>query len=228
MSARATHTGGLPPPWAYTRPKPVWRELYDFALAPLRMALLPDEVCERLGLTSLRGERFAAVLPLLRGKVVDVGAGDNVLVRLYQNWSKGGPNETLAAESVGLDVIDWGGGCMVIQSAADLPLPDSTADVVTFVACLNHIPERLEALKEARRILRPGGRIIITMIGHLVGRVGHAIWWYSEDKHRDVDQEEEMGMDRGDVLALLREAGFDRMEVSTFVYGLNTLYIGVK
>ena len=33
------------------------------------------------------------------------------------------------------------------------------------------------------------------MIGRLIGDVGHAIWWYSEDKHRDIAEGEVMGID---------------------------------
>jgi hypothetical protein len=116
--------------------------VYDFVFAPLRMALVPDAVAEKMGLTSLRGERFAAVLPVLRGKVLDIGAGDNVLVRLYRQREGDAP---AARESVGVDVVDWGAGCVIIESSARLPFPDESFDCVTFIACINHIPERQAA-----------------------------------------------------------------------------------
>lgn len=226
MAGRKTHTGALPPEWATRRPKPWWRHVYDFALAPLRMALLPDAVAERIGLTSLRGERLSAVLPLLEGRVLDVGAGDNVLVRLYQQRAPHG--QSGADHSAGVDVVDWGGGCVIVDSSAQLPFPDASFDTVTFIACINHIPERVAALKEARRVLRPGGRVILTMIGRWIGQIGHKIWWYSEDKHREVDEHEEMGMDRQEILDLLDKAGFAHITVSRFLYGLNTLYVATK
>lgn len=225
-ASRATHTGALPRDWVTQRPKAWWRHLYDFALAPLRMALLPDAVSEKIGLTSLRGERFAAVLPLLQGRVLDIGAGDNVLIRLYRN--RAGAGESGARDSVGVDVVDWGGECMLIESSAKLPFPDESFDTVTFIACINHIPERRAALREAHRVLRPGGRVILTMIGRFLGEVGHRIWWYSEDKHRDVDEHEQMGMDPHEVLDLLRGAGFAQVDVSPFLYRLNTLYVATK
>jgi SAM-dependent methyltransferase len=184
------------------------------------MVLLPDHVCERFGITSLRGERLGAVLPLIRGRLLDIGAGDNVLVRLHQERGLGDG----ASQSVGVDVVDWGGGCQIIESSARLPLDDATFDTVAFIACINHIPERREALVEARRVMRPGGTLIITMISRFIGEIGHKLWWYSEDKHRDIDEEEEMGLDRTEVLGLLRDAGFAGVDVTTFLYGLNTLY----
>ena len=46
---------------------------YDLVFAPLRM-LLPDEVSERFGLSSLRTERMAVALQYLNGRCLDVGA----------------------------------------------------------------------------------------------------------------------------------------------------------
>jgi hypothetical protein len=66
------------------------------------------------------------------------------------------------------------------------------------------------------------------MIGGAIGLIGHKIWWYSEDKHREVAEGETMGLPRFKMLSLLREAGFEVVDASRFVYGLNSLYIGRK
>jgi ubiquinone/menaquinone biosynthesis C-methylase UbiE len=190
------------------------------------MLALPDSVSERLHLTSLRAERFARVLPELRGRVLDVGAGDNALVRLYRlKATELGADPSLAGASVGVDVVDWGADCELIESSAKLPYPAKSFDTVTFVACLNHIPERADALIEARRVLRPGGRIVMTMIGRLIGVVGHALWWYSEDKHRAMDEHEEMGLDAQEVLNLCHRAGLRAVKIERFAYRLNRLYV---
>lgn len=216
---------GQPPAWALHRPKPMLQALYDLIGAPLRMVVLPDHLNERLHLTSLRAERMAKVLPVLEGRTLDIGAGDNMLLRLYR-WRTENTDRHAAAEaSVGLDVYDWGSGCTIVESCRNLPFADRSFDSVSFVACLNHIPERREALAEALRVLRPGGRLVVTMIGKLVGGVGHALWWYSEDKHREEQEGEVMGMDPAAVMSLVREAGFASLERHGFVYGLNTLYL---
>jgi ubiquinone/menaquinone biosynthesis C-methylase UbiE len=230
MAAKVTtHAGMLPPDWALRRPKPLPRQLWDFVGAPLRMLLLPDDISERWGLTSLRAERIAAVLPELRGRVLDIGAGDNVLVKLYRKRAASvGQRSEDAAASAGVDIVDWGSDCTIVDSASRLPFPDASFDTVSFIACINHIPERREALAEARRVLRPDGRAVLTMIGRLIGEVGHKIWWYSEDKYREVAEGELMGMDRAEVETLLRDAGFSRIEVRSFTYGLNRLFIAER
>lgn len=225
-AARPTLDASLPPDWSLRRPKPAARAAYDLLLAPLRMVALPDTASERLGLTSLRAERFAAVLPEMRGRCLDVGAGDNALLRCYRHLARElGASAEDAANSVGVDVVDWGSDVLCVESPAKLPFPPASFDTVTFVACINHIPERLEALVEARRVLRPGGRLLVTMIGRFLGGLGHRLWWYSEDKHRHVDEEELMGMDPSEVRALLEAGSFEIARVRRFVYGLNALYV---
>lgn len=221
-----THDGTLPPDWALTQSKSVLQSAWDLVGAPLRMVLLPDSQSERLHLTSLRAERYAAVLPELRGRVLDIGAGDNALIRLYQK--KQGREDAVATNSIGVDVVDWGGDALKITSSDSLPFEAGSFDTVCFIACINHIPERVGALKEAHRVLKPGGVVVATMIGQLIGNVGHAIWWYSEDKHRDIAEGEVMGINPGEMLNLFHQAGFKRVSVKRFVYGMNYLFLAAR
>ena len=167
----------------------------------------------RFGWTTLEDERLAAVLPHLRGRLLDVGAGHNTLVNRYGN-------------GVGVDVHDWGGGVQVIEDAARLPFPDSSFDTVAFVACLNHIPNRAEALREARRLVKPDGSLVVTMIDPILGGLGHVIWWYGEDRHRGGMLPGEVGgLWTSEIRRLCEEAGFRLVRHRRFVYGLNNLYV---
>src|SRR4051812_30502224 len=120
---KTTHDGSLPPDWAIEPRKGLLQSAWDVVGAPLRMILLPDSQSERLHLTSLRAERYAAVLPALRGRVLDVGAGDNALIRLYR---KAPGHSVSAAASIGVDVVDWGGDTLKIASSDSLPFEDGT------------------------------------------------------------------------------------------------------
>jgi hypothetical protein len=87
---------------ALLRPHGLIRRVYDFFGAPLRMVVLPDAWSNRLGFTSLEDERLRAVLPELNGRVLDIGAGNNRLIRLYGNGE-------------GVEVNDWGGGAQIVE-----------------------------------------------------------------------------------------------------------------
>ncbi|MEK7164778.1 MAG: class I SAM-dependent methyltransferase [Patescibacteria group bacterium] len=54
----------------------------------------------------------------------------------------------------------------VQADARDLPLPDNSFDVVLLIATVHHFfaqADRLKVLQEARRVLKPGGQIYLTV-----------------------------------------------------------------
>lgn len=127
---------------------------------------------------------------------------------------------------VDVDVHDWGGGVMVVEDSTRLPCADASFDTVSFVACLNHIPRRQAALVEARRVVRTGGVLIITMIDPVPGGIGHAVWWYSEDKHRGGMVERKVGgLWNVDIVRMARAAGFEPDRHQRFVYGMSGLHV---
>lgn len=193
--------------------KTLLQSVWDFIGIPFRLVLFDQAWLPRFGWTTLEEERLNAVLPYLRGRLLDIGAGPNTLVQRYGN-------------GIGVDVVDWGGGVMVVEDTSRLPFESESFDTITFIACLNHIPYREAALREARRLIRPNGRLIITMINPLLGDFGHAIWWYSEDKKRGGMKEGEVGgMWTSEIVQLCRAAGFRLALHRRFVYGMNNLYI---
>lgn len=193
--------------------KNLLQSLWDLIGIPFRFVLFDQKWLPRFGWTTLEEERIQKVLPFISGYLLDIGAGPNTLVKRYGN-------------GVGVDVFDWGGDALVVQDTSDLPFEDQSFDIITFIACLNHIPNRLEVLREARRLLKPDGKVIITMINPILGNIGHAIWWYSEDKERGGMKEGELGgMWTKDIVVLLREARFQLTEHRRFQFGLNHIYI---
>jgi len=100
---------------------------------------------------TLARRRRERVHRYVRGRLLDIGCGDNRLVREH-------------GDGIGVDVLDWGDVDLVVENTADLPFKDRSFDTVSFVACLNHIPNREEVLSEARRVIKADGRLIATMI----------------------------------------------------------------
>ena len=193
--------------------KSLRQSAWDLVGAPFRLALFDQKWLPRFGWTTLEDERLAAVEPHVHGRLLDIGAGPNRLASRFP-------------DGVGVDVHDWGGGVMVVEDTSRLPFPDASFGTVTLIACLNHIPYRERVLAEARRLVGADGRLIITMINPILGGVGHAIWWYGEDRHRGGMQEGEVGgMWTGDIVRLSEAAGFRLLLHRRFVYGMNNLYV---
>jgi SAM-dependent methyltransferase len=180
---------------------------------PFRLVLFDQKWLPRFGWTTLEEERLNAVFGSLHGRLLDIGCGPNTLVRRYGN-------------GIGVDVYDWGGGSLIVEDSSRLPFADHTFDTITFIASLNHIPNRRAALREARRLIKPDGQLLITMINPILGAIGHAIWWYSEDKQRGGMGEGEVGgLWKHEIVQMCETAGFQLRLHRRFVYSMNNLYL---
>ena len=91
-----------------------------------------------------------------RGRLVDIGCGrkpwQGVFAPHVDEYIGVDHAETLH----GLEGID------VIAGAYDVPLADGTADTVLLMEVLEHLESPARALAEVRRLLGPGGHLILT------------------------------------------------------------------
>jgi len=196
-------------------PKSLVKTVYNFIGFPFRTILLTEPLAEKAGFTSLQQERINAVWPHLHERVLDIGAGNNRLINLYGN-------------GVGVDVYDWKGGAQILANTATLPFADDEFDTITLVACLNHIPTRQITLKEAYRVLRPGGRCLVTMINPIIGSLAHTLLWHEESHERGMEKDELNGLWNRQTIELMSGAGFQLTQIEPFFYGLNNLFVAVK
>lgn len=164
------------------------------------------------GIRYFTERRIGEALPHCEGHLLDIGCGDNELVRRHGN-------------GVGVDIVDWGGGAVIVDDVTRLPFSFSMFDTVTFVASLNHIPYRAEALKEARRVIKPNGKLIITMIEPPAGFIAHKLFFcVGEEKTRERHALEKDGIWAKEILWLTKEAGFSLGMRKKFLFSLNNLY----
>lgn len=86
---------------------------------------------------------------------------------------------------------------LIMGRIDELPLADSSLDCAFSNMVLHHLPAPLTALAEVFRVLRPGGRYIVTDLEE------HQFSWLREEM-----QDVWMGFPRPRILEWLREAGF--------------------
>lgn len=205
----------------------VERDIYDSylayalnqALLPLKLAV-PQPLVARVPLLTTNYEiRVRIVLKLIAGRLLDIGCGTNELVLRYRR--EGG-------EGVGADVYGWPNVDLVVADSSRLPYPDASFDTISFVACLNHIPNRHDVLLEARRLLKPGGRVVLTNLSPGISRIWHRWAFWDADQHeRGMAEGEVWGFGHEEVVRLLDVAGFSLASVHPFSWHLNRAYVFV-
>lgn len=94
-----------------------------------------------------------------RGLLVDIGCGQKPFRRFLS-----------PSRYIGVDLPHFGGGMVDEPPAADvyadggaMPFRDASVDTVAAFQLLEHTPDPCRILAEARRILRPGGQLIVTV-----------------------------------------------------------------
>ena len=88
-----------------------------------------------------------------RGRLLDIGCGRKPWAPIFAPY---------VSEHVGIDPDPSAPGADVIAGAYDVPLEDETADAVLLTEVLEHLEDPLRGLREARRLLKAGGAVILT------------------------------------------------------------------
>lgn len=124
---------------------------------------------ERLSLQTRR----RALLSGAQGKVLEIGAGTGVNLRLYPADAHITAVDVACRRLAGaVDKAQLNGlrGRVAIScaSAHDLPFPDAFFDTAVSTLVFCSVPDVARGLAEIRRVLRPGGRLL--MMEHVRGK----------------------------------------------------------
>ena len=180
---------------------------------PIRLAF-SHETVNRFGLRSVRDERYAIVRNHCKGRLLDIGCGNNQLVKDYGH------------DSVGVDVWDFGGGTLIVENTANLPFDNSSFQTVTFVASLNHIPNRGQVIRESYRLLSNDGLLLVTMINPFWGAIRHKLAkWDKDQREREMKKGEKMGLSHEELISIVEKGGFRLIKRLRFLLWINNLYI---
>jgi ubiquinone/menaquinone biosynthesis C-methylase UbiE len=185
------------------------------------------EVFERLFLPALAGPwaaRVADAAQLAPGdRVLDVACGTGAVTReALQRIGPGGAvtgldcsPEMLAVARRKLPDIEFREG-----RAEELPFGDRSFDAVVCQFALMYFDDRQQALREMRRVLRPGGRVAAAVWDRLERTPGYAALTELVEKHLGPDAGKPIRDafalgDVGAVRSLFESAGFASVEVAS-------------
>lgn len=172
-------------------------------------------------------QRFRAALPHVRAgsRVCDVGCG---IEAAFLDFAA----QRIAA-GVGLDdqvAEEKSGKWRRIRAdiTQRLPLEDSSFDHVVMLAVLEHLREPETVLREALRVLAPGGTLIMTwpqsVVDPILG-VLHKIGMVSREME---SEEHQRRIPLDELISMLKRIGFTEFEHRRFEFGLNNLMVAAK
>lgn len=128
-----------------------------------------------------------------RGRMLEIGCGSKTKALLVGD---------LVAEHIGLDHPDTPhdkSNIDLFGTAYDIPAENDSFDCILSTAVLEHLEEPEQALREAFRVLKPGGYAIYTA----------PLFWHVHEEPRDFYRYTSYGLDY-----LFRKAGFQILELA--------------
>jgi SAM-dependent methyltransferase len=94
-------------------------------------------------------------------RILDVGCGTGTNLGLLRDF---GAVEGVDPEAAAVEFCHGRGERRVRQAAgSDLPYEDDRFDLITLLDVIEHAPDDQVLLSEARRVLAPGGRVLVTV-----------------------------------------------------------------
>lgn len=119
-----------------------------------------------------------------KGKLLDIGAASGTFVKMAAS---------AGYEASGIEPSVWmcefakkhHNVTVLPGTLEDIKFSDSSFDIITMWDVLEHIPDPMNTLKEIKRILRPGGLLVINYprIDDPLARIFGRSWWFLLSVH---------------------------------------------
>lgn len=167
-----------------------------------------DELRKNCYAGALRDMLISRFPPSSGSVVADIGTGTGYLAKKLAEYARtvnaiDSSPDMLKVACQGLTQAEQRKIKLIEGDAHDLPLGDESQDLVYANLLIHHLLEPALAIKEMYRILKPGGRVIITDIDR------HNHKWTKAEK-----SDLWPGVDRSDLQLWLEQAGFSELEIS--------------
>jgi ubiquinone/menaquinone biosynthesis C-methylase UbiE len=168
-------------------------------------------------------EIYRTALALLDDRHVDVGCGTGLMSAMLAAQGRQVVGVDLSAAMIAQARRRSGSSATFIEADAEsLPIASSSVDAVVNLISLHHYPDPSRAIAEFRRVLRPGGRLVLIAFDRnshyitVAQRTNRWIKWIAGTSWQKTSAE---------VQGLLRDAGFTHIEVKPVRYWIKTFAI---
>lgn len=173
-----------------------------------------------------RRARWRTLQPYLNGSILDLGCGiTNLPDLLTSGQTYTGVDAWPVALTRGAERYPQHPFISCDLNHDALQLPAASFDTVLMIAVLEHLTQPLHALRQARRMLKPQGYLVLTTptpLGDLVHRIGSRMYlFYSEEEVNHVEI-----FNRRKLYSLAEDAGLQIVRFRYFALGLNQLLVG--
>jgi ubiquinone/menaquinone biosynthesis C-methylase UbiE len=147
------------------------------------MGFYQDQIVPLLINWSMRQRNLAAyrgrIIPAAEGRVLEIGIGSGLNLPFYSGNVTHviglEPSPRLLGMARQVERGGFGPVEFIEGSAEAIPLKDASVDTVVTTWTLCTIPDVLRALREMRRVLRPGGRLLFVEHGRAPDP--NVVWW---------------------------------------------------
>jgi demethylmenaquinone methyltransferase / 2-methoxy-6-polyprenyl-1,4-benzoquinol methylase len=182
-------------------------------------------------------------------KVLDIAGGTGDLARAFARQV--GERGVVILTDINRAMLERGRdrlldeGCVVPTALCDaeaLPFVADSFDLVSVAFGLRNMTHKERALAEMRRVLRPGGRLLVLEFSKVAAPLAKAYDWYSfnilprlgqfvtgdADSYRYLAESIRVHPDQQALKAMMKDAGFGHVDVHNLAAGAVALHVGIR
>lgn len=177
----------------------------------------------------LRKLRIGRILPIIKKypecRLLDIGCGwEARFLREIEPYISKGIGIDFKAPEITTDKIET----RRVVLSDSLPFPENSFEVVTMLAVLEHLDNPAEVVKEALRVLTPGGIFAGTVPSKAAKPVLEFLSYRLGIVNPDEIRDHKCYYDRTLLVRTLTDAGFCHVQHRYFQCGMNNFFVALR